>query len=106
MMLHGWKAYEKHAWGGNELKPLSKRVHHPEIFGQSGSSNSFGATIIDSLDTLYLMGLYDEFENATRWIETNFNMNLDTKMSVFEVNIRVIGGLLSAFTLSHKKVRK
>lgn len=103
MMLHGWRAYAKYAWGGNELKPLSKRVHNPDIFGDSASN--FGATIIDSLDTLFLMGLFDEFENATRWIETSFNLNLDTKMSVFEVNIRIVGGLLSAFTMSQKRVK-
>lgn len=102
MMLHGWNGYKKFAWGGNELKPLSMQVHNPGIFGDS--TRSMGATIIDSLDTLYLMGLVEEFENATNWLETSFNLNLDTKMSVFEVNIRIIGGLLSAFTLTQRRV--
>ena len=43
-----WDAYEKYAWGHDEYHPLSKT--HSEWFG-------VGLTIIDSLDTLIIMGL-------------------------------------------------
>ena len=47
---HAWAAYKKYAWGKDELRPLSKT--HNEWFG-------VGLTIIDSLDTMYIMGLKD-----------------------------------------------
>uniref|UniRef100_A0A671E1D3 alpha-1,2-Mannosidase n=1 Tax=Rhinolophus ferrumequinum TaxID=59479 RepID=A0A671E1D3_RHIFE len=52
-----------------------------------------GATVIDSLDTLYLMELKEEFQEAKAWVEENFHLNVVTgEASLFEVNIRYIGG--------------
>ncbi|VTJ78638.1 Hypothetical predicted protein [Marmota monax] len=59
-----------------------------------------GATIIDSLDTLYLMELKEEFQEAKAWVENYFHLNVTGEASLFEVNIRYIGGLLSAFYLT------
>ena len=106
MMKHGWSGYRKYAWGADELKPCSKSKHNQNIFGESSSmgQQNLGITIIDSLDTLYLMGLAEEFDEATKWVKNSFNPNLDTKMSLFEINIRVVGGFLAAFTLSRDRV--
>lgn len=103
MTRHGWENYKRYAWGKNELKPISKRENNQGIFGNSGK---MGATIVDSLDTLYLMNMTDEFNEATNWLIHNFNINVNTEMSVFEVNIRIVGGFLSAFTLTNNKVLK
>ena len=46
--LHAWSAYKKYAWGHDELKPLSKSWQ--EWMG-------IGLTIVDSIDTMYIMGL-------------------------------------------------
>lgn len=35
-----------------------------------------GATVIDSLDTLYLMELKEEFEEAKAWVEESFHLNV------------------------------
>lgn len=35
-----------------------------------------GATVIDSLDTLYLMELKEEFQEAKAWVEENFHLNV------------------------------
>lgn len=91
-MLHAWTCYEKYAWGMDELKPQSKT-----------GENSFaglGATIIDSLDTLYIMGLKKEYNKARDWVAENLDFNKDVHTSVFETTIRVLGGLLSAYDLS------
>ncbi len=32
-----------------------------------GSREGFGATILDGMTTLWLMGLHDEFEEAINW---------------------------------------
>ena len=47
---HAWAAYKKYAWGKDELQPLTK--------GHSTWFN-LGLTMVDSLDTMYIMGLKD-----------------------------------------------
>lgn len=69
-MKHGWDNYVKYAWGKNELKPVSKREHSGSVFG----SASMGATIVDSLDTLLIMGLNDEYKLGRDWVANNFTL--------------------------------
>ena len=45
---HAWSGYKEYAWGHDHLKPISKKYH--DWFG-------LGLTLIDSLDTMYMMGL-------------------------------------------------
>ncbi|TKC43817.1 hypothetical protein EI555_012224, partial [Monodon monoceros] len=71
----------------------------------SGSSQ-MGATIVDALDTLYIMGLHDEFRDGQKWIENNLDFSVNSEVSVFEVNIRFIGGLLAAYYLSGEEIFK
>ncbi|XBI58196.1 hypothetical protein VPH35_039452 [Triticum aestivum] len=73
-MLHAWNSYVKYAWGMDELQPQSKNGVN--------SFGGLGATLVDSLDTLYIMGLRDEFQKARE----------------------VVGGLLSAYDMSGDKV--
>ncbi|XP_067896844.1 mannosyl-oligosaccharide 1,2-alpha-mannosidase IB [Heterodontus francisci] len=102
MMKHAWGNYRQYAWGHNELKPLSRKGHTTNIFGNS----QLGATIVDALDTLYIMGLLDEFRDGKEWIEKNLDFSVNAEVSVFEVNIRFIGGLLAAYYLSGEEVFK
>ncbi|XP_027011206.2 mannosyl-oligosaccharide 1,2-alpha-mannosidase IA isoform X1 [Tachysurus fulvidraco] len=99
MMQFAWNNYKRYAWGANELRPVSKQGHSSNLFGSLR-----GATIVDALDTLYIMEMYDEFEAATEWVEKNLDFNMNTEISIFEVNIRFVGGLLSAYYLSGKEV--
>lgn len=71
MMVHAWSNYKEYAWGKNELKPISKRPHTGSIFG----SFEIGATIVDSLDTLYIMGMKEEFKEARDWITQRFTLD-------------------------------
>lgn len=77
MMKHAWDNYKLYAWGKNELKPITKRGHTASIFG----SSNLGATILDGLDTLYIMGLDKEFKEGRDWIAEN--LNLDNIVSVY-----------------------
>ncbi|XP_047274731.1 mannosyl-oligosaccharide 1,2-alpha-mannosidase IA isoform X3 [Homo sapiens] len=95
MMKHAWNNYKGYAWGLNELKPISKGGHSSSLFG-----NIKGATIVDALDTLFIMEMKHEFEEAKSWVEENLDFNVNAEISVFEVNIRFVGGLLSAYYLS------
>ncbi|XP_032828561.2 mannosyl-oligosaccharide 1,2-alpha-mannosidase IA-like isoform X2 [Petromyzon marinus] len=96
MMKFAWGNYKTYAWGANELQPLSKSPHATSIFG----SARMGATIVDALDTLYIMGLHEEFMDGARWVSKHLDFNVNTEVSVFEVNIRFVGGLISAYYLS------
>ncbi|XP_061427150.1 mannosyl-oligosaccharide 1,2-alpha-mannosidase IA-like isoform X1 [Lethenteron reissneri] len=96
MMKFAWDNYKTYAWGANELQPLSKIPHATSIFG----SARMGATIVDALDTLYIMGLHEEFMDGARWVSKHLDFNVNTEVSVFEVNIRFVGGLISAYYLS------
>ncbi|CAM9915035.1 unnamed protein product [Ectocarpus fasciculatus] len=91
-----WKGYSEHAWGYDEVKPLSKK----------GSDNwgGMGVTLVDSLDTLWLMGLTEEFYHGRDWVRDHLTFNEVGMVSVFETTIRVLGGLLSAFELSRDEV--
>ena len=72
MAQHAWKGYVQFAWGDNELKPISKRGHSASIFGRN---TRMGATIVDSLDTLYLMGLKSEFKQAKEWVQHHLDLS-------------------------------
>uniref|UniRef100_A0A3B5BDB0 alpha-1,2-Mannosidase n=1 Tax=Stegastes partitus TaxID=144197 RepID=A0A3B5BDB0_9TELE len=98
MMKHAWDSYRRYAWGSNELRPVSKQGHSSNLFGSIK-----GATIVDALDTLYIMEMFEEFDAATDWVEKNLDFNVNAEVSVFEVNIRFVGGLLSAYYLSGKE---
>ncbi|XP_012784482.2 mannosyl-oligosaccharide 1,2-alpha-mannosidase IC [Ochotona princeps] len=99
MMQFAWQSYKRYAMGRNELRPLTRDGYEGSMFG--GLS---GATIIDSLDTLYLMELKEEFQEAKAWVQDSFHLNVSGEASLFEVNIRYIGGLLSAFYLTGEEV--
>lgn len=97
MMKHAWDNYERYAWGENELRPVSKKGHSAGIFGKT----AMGATIVDGMDTLYLMGMAEEFQRARNWVAENLSLNdVNSDISVFETNIRFVGGLLSCYALT------
>ncbi|CAE7444449.1 MNS1 [Symbiodinium necroappetens] len=94
---HAWRSYEKYAWGQDELQPLS-----------AAGRNSFGGTgltILDSLSTLWLMGLDEEFQKGVKFVSEDLDFDrADSDVSVFELTIRALGGLLGAHTLSGKEL--
>lgn len=59
-------------------------------------------TLVDSLDTLVLLGDFEEFENALKLVVKDITFDNDIVVSVFETNIRMLGGLLSAHLLAEK----
>ncbi|XP_053183789.1 mannosyl-oligosaccharide 1,2-alpha-mannosidase IA isoform X1 [Scomber japonicus] len=101
MMKFAWDNYKSYAWGKNELRPLTKNGHIGNMFG-----GLRGASIIDSLDTLYIMGLMDEYKDAKEWVQTSLDLNSNGEASLFEVNIRYVGGLLSAYYLTGEELFK
>ncbi|KAJ2457096.1 hypothetical protein GGI02_006174, partial [Coemansia sp. RSA 2322] len=95
--LRAWNVYKKNAFGADEINPLTLEA--------VTTRNGWGATLIDSLDTIYIMGLEDEFKEATEKVRAiNFDKNDGEPSKVFETNIRYIGGLISAYELSNDKI--
>uniref|UniRef100_A0A7N8YMA8 alpha-1,2-Mannosidase n=1 Tax=Mastacembelus armatus TaxID=205130 RepID=A0A7N8YMA8_9TELE len=101
MMKFAWDNYKRYAWGKNELQPLTRNGHIGNMFG-----GLRGASIIDSLDTLYIMGLVEEYNDAKDWVQTSLDLNSNGEASLFEVNIRYVGGLLSAYYLTGEELFK
>ena len=88
MMKGAWDVYVRYAWGYDEVRPQSKGIND-----RHGSRVQMGTSIVDSMDTLYIMGLDNEFEAGKKWIDENFDFNrVDQDVSVFETNIRFVGG--------------
>ncbi len=61
-----------------------------------------GMSMLDALDTMWLMGMHEEFREAQAWLAVNLDFEkVQTRVSVFETSIRAIGGLLAAYDLSN-----
>ncbi|OAL52242.1 alpha-mannosidase IC [Pyrenochaeta sp. DS3sAY3a] len=89
------RAYKKHAWQKDELLPLSN--------GSKTSYGGWGATLVDSLDTLWIMDMKDEFNEAVEAImEIDFSPK-DMEVNMFETIIRYFGGLLAAYDMTDCK---
>ena len=93
MILHAWRSYMKHAKGSDDLYPMNKSPRN--WYG----SHSLLNTPIDSLDTLWLAGLGEEYTEARSLVQ-DFNPTAPVTVSFFETTIRQLGGLLSAYALT------
>ena len=72
--------------------------------GQKDSFVGWAATLVDSLDSLYILGMGDEFLEAVKALEQiDFSNPNAEKVPVFEVTIRYLGGLLGAWDISEHK---
>jgi mannosyl-oligosaccharide alpha-1,2-mannosidase len=90
-----WSAYKLHAWKQDELMPISGRSR--TTFG------GWGATLVDSLDTLWIMDMKEEFNEAVAAVtEIDFAPG-DRELNMFETTIRYLGGLLAAYDLTDCK---
>ncbi|KAG5644119.1 hypothetical protein DXG03_009065 [Asterophora parasitica] len=91
---HAWLAYERDAMGDDEYHPISKTGSNLTAAG------GIGYTVVDSLDTMQIMGLEDEYARARKWVVDKLSFDRNAKFNTFETTIRVLGGLLSAYHLS------
>src|SRR5699024_5201724 len=97
MMKEAWNNYVRYAWGYNELKPLTRDAKTDSIFGAS----KIGATIVDAMDTLFIMDMHQEFNQARDWVANSFHFKqTDNEVSVFETIIRFVGGLLTCYAFT------
>jgi mannosyl-oligosaccharide alpha-1,2-mannosidase len=92
-----WDSYRRYAWKKDALLPLSR--------GGTDQFSGWAATLVDSLDTLWIMGLRDEFDEAVAAVaEIDFGNSSSPGVNIFETNIRYLGGLMAAYELSRRDV--
>ena len=93
-----WAGYKDHAWLQDELSPVSGQFRNPFC--------GWAATLVDSLDTLWIMGMEEEFQEATLAIgEIDFTTSVRNDIPLFETTIRYLGGLVAAYDLSGSKYK-
>ncbi|XXQ29589.1 alpha-1,2-Mannosidase [Plasmodiophora brassicae] len=105
MFDHGFENYMRHAFPHDELKPISATYTDSlcELGGSAPAGNEYqgvAMTLIDALDTLAVVGNYTAFRDAVRYVSNHVTFDHDIRVNVFEVNIRILGGLLSAHLLA------
>uniref|UniRef100_A0A8C2C4X6 alpha-1,2-Mannosidase n=1 Tax=Cyprinus carpio TaxID=7962 RepID=A0A8C2C4X6_CYPCA len=93
-----------HAYPADELMPLTclgrVRGLEPSRGDVDDALGKFSLTLIDTLDTLVLLNKTAEFEKAVRRVVTDVRLDNDIVVSVFETNIRVLGGLLGGHSMA------
>jgi mannosidase alpha-like ER degradation enhancer 2 len=94
--LHAWDGYRKYAWGHDELMPLSHKPH-------DWYPHSLLMTPVDALDTMIIMGLKQQADEARKLIDSQLDFDRDMEVKDFEITIRMLGGLLSSYQLTGDK---
>ncbi|XP_007894435.2 ER degradation-enhancing alpha-mannosidase-like protein 3 isoform X1 [Callorhinchus milii] len=104
MFDHAYGSYMKHAYPADELMPLSCRGRvrgmEPSRGDIDDTLGRFSLTLVDTLDTLVVLNKLDEFDAAVRKVILNVRLDNDIVVSVFETNIRVLGGLLGGHVMA------
>jgi hypothetical protein len=78
-----WDAYKQYAWGKDELRPVAK---------EGEASFRLGLTMVDGMDTLFIMNEMDRYREAVEWIDKSMYIARSSPLNVFETTIRVLGG--------------
>jgi hypothetical protein len=90
--LHAWRGYKQFAWGYDEVAPVSGAGKNFFV-----ENHSFGLSIIEAMDTLYLMGLDDELHACVEWLRKNLDFDVDANVQMFEAVIRMVAGLITGY---------
>lgn len=93
-----WEGYRKNAWMQDELSPVSGNSRNPFC--------GWAATLVDSLDSLWMLGMKKDFQEAVEAVgNIDFTVSIRNDLPLFEVTIRYLGGLLGAYDISEGKYR-
>ncbi|CAL3971661.1 unnamed protein product [Diplocarpon coronariae] len=93
-----WTGYKTKAWLHDELSPVTGNFRDPFC--------GWAATLVDTLDTLWIMGLQEEFEEAAKAVDLiDFTTSPRSDIPMFETTIRYLGGLVAAYDVSGAKYK-
>jgi mannosidase alpha-like ER degradation enhancer 1 len=103
MFYHGFKDYLTFAFPADELNPLTCGPRSRDSNKANTVINDvlgdYCLTLVDALDTLVIMGDFETFSRAVDLVKASLSYKANT-VQVFEANIRILGGLLSAHLLA------
>ena len=105
MFYFGYDSYMRHAFPQDELNPIDCTGRGPDVSNPLNLNindvlGNFSLTLVDSLDTLAILGNSTEFKNAVKIVTEQVHFDLNSTVQVFETTIRVLGSLLSAHLLT------
>ena len=95
--VHGYEGYKRAAWGHDEVLPVSGGASDFFVPG-----HTFGLSIIEALDTLYVMELDEDLAAGVAWLRANLTFDIDGEIQVFEAIIRMVGGLLAGYAATNE----
>ncbi|MDB5737885.1 MAG: Mannosyl-oligosaccharide 1,2-alpha-mannosidase [Sphingomonas bacterium] len=90
-MAWAWGQYRERAFGKDQICPISGGYESFPL-----KDRHLGLSLIEALDTLWVMGLDTAFAEGVAWVKSDLSFDVDGEVSVFETSIRLVGGLLSA----------
>jgi len=89
---HAWEGYKTFAWRHDQLRPLTRSY-------RDWHDASLMMTPLDAFDTMVLMGLDEQAREAKQLVMDSLTFDHDFSVQVFEITIRVLGGLITAYQL-------
>ncbi|KAI8835594.1 glycoside hydrolase [Chytriomyces cf. hyalinus JEL632] len=109
MFEHGYRGYMDHAFPLDELNPIKCTGRGPDLadpgnWGINDVLGNFSTTLVDSLDAVFTVLPRTEFDHAVRLVVDNVSFDQDSRVQVFEVTIRILGGLLSGHLIASGEV--
>eukprot|EP00045_Choanoeca_perplexa_P008577 m.80560 g.80560 ORF g.80560 m.80560 type:complete len:576 (-) comp14547_c0_seq1:36-1763(-) len=108
LFTHAYDNYMTHAFPLDELDPIHctgrgvdpdrTNININDVLG------NYSLTLVDSLDMLAILGNRTAFHNAVAMVVKHVDFDQDSTVQVFEANIRVLGGLLSAHLIAKGRI--
>ncbi|XP_031706823.1 ER degradation-enhancing alpha-mannosidase-like protein 1 [Anarrhichthys ocellatus] len=104
MFYFGYDNYMKYAFPEDELNPIDCEGRGPDVLNPSNINindalGNYSLTLIDTLDTLLVLGNVTEFQKAVKLVIDTVSFDKDSTVQVFEANIRILGSLISSHIL-------
>ena len=90
--VKAWNSYMNYAYGMDAVNPISEKGHN-------WYSESLLMTPVDAYSTMCLMNLKKQKKQARELIFSRLNFDKDMDVQQFEIAIRMVGGLISAYQL-------
>ena len=70
------------------------------VSGQCFNQSGIGLMAVDSIDSVWIAGDLDLYRRLRHFVETCFTCGVDRVVSFHDLNVHVIGGLVSAYLLT------
>lgn len=93
--VKSWEAYKRYAWGHDVL--LTQTKTYADWYEQP-----IRIAQIDAYSTMKVMGLQKQARDIEKFVSDSCSFDIDVYVKTFDVNNRVLGGLLSMYAYTHQ----